>query len=393
MSWPNKVYSRSLVPIYTKYNDTNMLFRYSGVQRAGKYLDSTINANNSAALLRTNGSEAGGVSLVSDTSYVNSPITGTILSAIAADHSMAAFIRVSVPVSASRTVFGKGVVGAWSYYPAGGISVRSDSTIVLTWYDGGADYNYLVFTPPSFSMPYHVLYVLNHTNDTGYIYVNGFLVNDVRAIADLAHENGALLYVDIIQGVGAVPVDVKAMGIDMAACSTFKWLMGSKGFGFMYVRKDLQDTRVLPTQHHGGMNFNYGEWTDTPDASLGEFVFTPTTGPAMYEVSYPSYEGVSCAITSMKYIHTLGVENIRNHVRTLTSRLAIELPKIGFPMITPEGNESPIIVFKAKDPDAVMKKLRAEKINVAMRFGNKLRLSPSIYNNQADIDRLLDVLS
>jgi selenocysteine lyase/cysteine desulfurase len=40
-----------------------------------------------------------------------------------------------------------------------------------------------------------------------------------------------------------------------------------------------------------------------------------------------------------------------------------------------------------------MKKLRAEKINVAMRFGNKLRLSPSIYNNQADIDRLLDVLS
>jgi selenocysteine lyase/cysteine desulfurase len=141
------------------------------------------------------------------------------------------------------------------------------------------------------------------------------------------------------------------------------------------------------------MNFNYGEWTDTPDEALGEFVFTPTTGPAMYEVSYPSYEGVSCAITSMKYIHTLGVENIRNHVRTLTSRLAIEMPKIGFPMITPEGNESPIIVFKAKDPDAVMKKLRAEKINVAMRFGNKLRLSPSIYNNQADIDRLLEMLS
>ncbi len=177
MSWPNKVYSRSLVPIYTKYNDTNMLFRYSGAQRAGKYLDSTINANNSASLLRTNGSEVGGVSLVSDTSYVNSPITGTILSAIAADHSMAAFIRVSVPVANSRTVFGKGVTGAWSFYPAGGISVRaSDSTILLTWYDGGADYNYLTFVPPSFSMPYHVLYVLDHTNDTGYLYVNGFFV-------------------------------------------------------------------------------------------------------------------------------------------------------------------------------------------------------------------------
>lgn len=95
----------------------------------------------------------------------------------------------------------------------------------------------------------------------------------------------------------------------------------------------------------------------------------------------------------MKYIHTLGVENIRNHVRTLTSRLAIEMPKIGYPMITPEGNESPIIVFKAKDPEEAMKKLRAAKINVAMRFGNKLRLSPSIYNNQADIGRILETLS
>jgi selenocysteine lyase/cysteine desulfurase len=73
--------------------------------------------------------------------------------------------------------------------------------------------------------------------------------------------------------------------------------------------------------------------------------------------------------------------------------LAIEMPKIGYPMVTPEDNESPIIVFKAKEPDEVMKKLRAAKINVAMRFGNKLRLSPSIYNNQADIDKLLNTLS
>lgn len=223
--------------------------------------------------------------------------------------------------------------------------------------------------------------------------VNGFVVNDVRAIADLAHANGALLYVDIIQGVGAVPVDVKAMGIDLAACSTFKWLMGSKGFGFMYVRKDLQDTIVRPTQHHGGISYNYAPWTDTPDPALGEINFTPTTGPAMYEVSYPSYEGVTCAITSMKYIYTLGVENIRKHSRSLTDRLAVEMPKIGYPMITPEGNESPIIVFLAKDPEETMKKLRAAKIHVAMRFGNKLRLAPSIYNDQSDIDRLLAELS
>src|SRR5690606_33710586 len=171
--------------------------------------------------------------------------------------------------------------------------------------------------------------------------VNGFVVEDVRAISDLAHANGAVLYADIIQGVGAVPVDVKAMGIDLAACSTFKWLMGSKGFGFLYVRKDLQDT-VVPTIHHNGsVVFNYAPWTDSPDPGLEETHFTPRTGPGIYEVSYPSYEGVTCALASLKYIHELGVPNIRNHARTLTSRLAREMPRLGYPSITPEGNESP----------------------------------------------------
>ena len=223
--------------------------------------------------------------------------------------------------------------------------------------------------------------------------VNGFIVNDVKKISDLAHANGAILYVDFIQGVGAVPVDVKAMGIDIAACSTFKWLMGSKGFGFMYVRKDLQDTVYRTMHHNGGVKFNYAPWTDNPDPNLPDIDFKVKTGPSIYEVSYPSYEGVTCAITSLKYIQTLGVENIRNHVRSLTERLALELPKIGYQSITPEGNESPIMAFISKDPEETMRKTRAAKVHVAMRFGNKLRISPSIYNNQSDIDRLIEVLS
>ena len=69
--------------------------------------------------------------------------------------------------------------------------------------------------------------------------VNGYL-QDVKAISDLAHAHGAYVYADIIQCAGAIPIDVKAMGIDFAACSTYKWLMGVKGYGFYYVREDLQ---------------------------------------------------------------------------------------------------------------------------------------------------------
>jgi selenocysteine lyase/cysteine desulfurase len=222
--------------------------------------------------------------------------------------------------------------------------------------------------------------------------VNGYL-HDVKAISELAHAHGALLYADVIQCAGAIPIDVRAMGIDLAACSTYKWLMGAKGFGFLYIREDLQGTAVKPVQHSGGVRFNYAPWTTTPEAGVDEIAFKPVSGTACYEVSYPSYEGAICAQESLKYIHALGIPNIRSHVRALTDRLQKELPSIGYPSITPKGNESPILAFATKDPQRAMEKLRKADVHVAMRFGNKMRISPSVFNNQQDVDRLLGALA
>ena len=222
--------------------------------------------------------------------------------------------------------------------------------------------------------------------------VNGYL-SDVKAISDLAHAHGAYLYVDIIQGVGAVPVDVQAMGIDFAACSTFKWLMGVKGFGFLYVRSELQETVVKPTQHCGGLGFNYAPWVEEPDPDSADYAFSPTPGPSCYEVSYPSYEGAICAQESLRYILRLGVDNIRSHARGLTDRLMEELPSLGYTPITPKGNESPIVAFAVPDPAATMAKLRNAGVHVAMRYGNKMRIAPSVFNNQEDVSRLLEALA
>jgi selenocysteine lyase/cysteine desulfurase len=222
--------------------------------------------------------------------------------------------------------------------------------------------------------------------------VNGYL-QDVQAISKLAHAHGAYLYTDVIQCAGAIPIDVRAMGIDMAACSTYKWLMGVKGFGFLYIREDLQGTVVKPTQLSGGVRFNYPPWTERPEAGLDEIAFRRVSGPSRYEVSYPSYEGAVCAQESLKYIHELGVANIRGHVRSLTERLQKELPAIGYPSITPKGNESPILAFTARDPKSTREKLRKAGVHVAMRFGNKMRISPSVFNNQEDVDRLLAALA
>jgi selenocysteine lyase/cysteine desulfurase len=221
--------------------------------------------------------------------------------------------------------------------------------------------------------------------------VNGLLAQ-VKEIAALAHAQGALLYADIIQAAGAVPIDVKAMGIDMAACSTFKWLMGVKGFGFLYVRADLQNTVVKPTQHSGGVRHNYSPWTAAPDPAVPDLSHTPVPGPGCYEVSYPSYEGAVCAQESLRYILRLGVPNICAHVRGLTERLQEELPALGYPSITPRGNESSILAFISPNPEETMARTRAAGVHVAMRYGNKMRLSPSVYNNHEDIDRMLAAL-
>ena len=221
--------------------------------------------------------------------------------------------------------------------------------------------------------------------------VNGY-VADVAALSKLAHDNGAYLYVDIMQAAGGVPIDVKAMGIDFAACSTFKWLMGVKGFGFLYVRSDLQLDVLKPSQPTGGVALNYPPWVEDPDSAGKEISFSPPTGVGAYEVSYPSYEGVVCAQESLQYILSLGVDSIRNHARDLTDRLQEELPQRGYKSITPQGNESPILSFVAPHPEAVLASCRSANVHVAMRFGNKMRLSPSVYNNHEDIDRLLEAL-
>ena len=64
----------------------------------------------------------------------------------------------------------------------------------------------------------------------------------------------------------------------------------------------------------------------------------------------------------------------------------------GYALITPTGNESHILSFTAPDPDATMASTKAADVHVAMRFGNKMRISPSVYNNHTDLDRLIAAL-
>jgi selenocysteine lyase/cysteine desulfurase len=214
--------------------------------------------------------------------------------------------------------------------------------------------------------------------------VNGYL-HDAKAISDLAHANGAYVFADMVQAAGAVPIDVKAMGIDFGSTATYKWLMGERGFGFLYVREDLQNT-VVPTTRYGHRQIaNFDRVGIT---------WEPLPGAARYETgTFPNALAL-CSLTSLQYIEKLGLQNIRAHARQLTDRLQKELPTLGYPSVTPKNTQTPIVAFTVKDVEATQKKLRDGKVSATIIASEKrMRLAVSVFNTQADIDRLLSVLA
>lgn len=220
--------------------------------------------------------------------------------------------------------------------------------------------------------------------------VNG-AVMDVPEIARIAHDHGALLFLDIMQGVGAMPIDLRALGADLAACSGFKWMMGLRGFGFGYVRDALQGVRVRPSRPGGGVTYPYEPWSTAEDP--GGPVLVPGEAAARWECAYPNYEGAIAALTSLKLLEAAGVTEIRRYSDDLISHAIAGLSGLGYRPIRPEEDSSPIVAFVCEDPVATWDNLRRAGVSAALRFDRLLRIAPTVFNSHEHIDALVAALA
>ena len=213
--------------------------------------------------------------------------------------------------------------------------------------------------------------------------VNGFM-HDVKAVTAIAHARGAHVFADIIQAVGAVPVDVKALGIVFPSAGTYKWLVGERGMGFLYVREDLQGT-VLPTTRYGHRqvsNFNRAQLT-----------WEPLPGAARYETGGIPVVMAAAVNAGIDYVNKCGLSNIRAHAKQLTDRLQKELPPLGYKPLTPIETQTPIVAFEVKDAAATTKMLQAGHVaGTVIANENRIRLAVSVFNNHDDIDKAIAVL-
>jgi len=219
-------------------------------------------------------------------------------------------------------------------------------------------------------------------------YANG-LRNDLKAIAQIAHEHGALIIVDAIQSVGALHLDVKGCDVDFLATSSYKWMLGPPGVGFMYIKDDLIG-RFEPT-FVGCAGVKPEVFETTALWNNRELILSEDA--RRFEVSEPGALSFVGTVTALKIILSTGIDLIERRVLKLTGRLIDELTAMGLRLQTPEKEEqrAGIVNFTVESPEDVVRMLGDADIIVSAR-AQGVRVSPHFYNNEEEIEVFIEAL-
>ena len=207
---------------------------------------------------------------------------------------------------------------------------------------------------------------------------------DVAEIARIAHERGALCLADSYQAVGAVDVDVGALGVDFVTGGTVKYLLASAGLGFLYVRRELLD-RLLPTQT--------GWFADEDIFQMDISDYSPAADARRFDAGTPPVPNIYAGVAGISLIEEAGVGAIEEHVRGLTTQLIDGLLDLGATVATPRDAErrGPLVCVRSTDVDALVRELHEDRIVTSSR-DDGLRIALHLYNTAEDVDRVLAAL-
>jgi selenocysteine lyase/cysteine desulfurase len=210
---------------------------------------------------------------------------------------------------------------------------------------------------------------------------------DVPRLAEAVHSRGALLFLDAIQGLGVFPLDATEAGVDFLAADGHKWLLGPEGAGFAYIRhRHLDLLRPVGLGWNSvvdGHDFTRTEWKVKPAASRYEGGTMNTGGHVAL--------GASVAVLASH-----GIAAVAARVLEISGRLCEALERAGAVVLSDRRPEtaSGIVSFEmpGRNPIALRRDLLDAGVVVSCRAG-KLRASPHAYNNDDDVERLIDALS
>jgi len=207
---------------------------------------------------------------------------------------------------------------------------------------------------------------------------------DLAAIAQLAHDHGALCLADSYQAVGAVDLDVHELGIDFLTGGTVKYLLASAGLGFLYVRGDLLP-RLLPTQT--------GWFADEDIFQMDISDYSPAADARRFDAGTPPVPNIYAGVAGMSIVQDAGVEAVEAHIAGLADRLIAGLDELGAVTVTPRdpARRGPLVCVRSTDVSRLVAELARERIVASQRDAN-LRISLHLYNIEEDVDHVLAAL-
>lgn len=220
---------------------------------------------------------------------------------------------------------------------------------------------------------------------------NGF-THDVKAICDIAHAKGALVFVDLIQSAGSIPVDVKAMGVDFAACGTYKWLMGDFGFAFLYVNKELLPKLKRPwLGYRQTRNFAapiLHVYPLDPPGNVPYESAVNNTVAGYFMGSFPATAVEAACAASLDWIQSVGVDQIQAYKQPMIQALQEGLRARGWQVVTPPETKASIVTVAYPNASSLAPRLAAGKFAITLR-ANHARVSPSVYNDLSEVNAFL----
>ena len=220
---------------------------------------------------------------------------------------------------------------------------------------------------------------------TSHVFFTSGAVQDIRAVADVAHRHGALLLVDGYQAAGQLPVDVQALDVDFYCGGGLKWLLGGSGVAFLHARSEL-----LPS-----LAPRAAGWF----AHREQFRFDPRglelhDDARRLEAGTPAVLSIYSQLGGLDVVEEIGPAEIRRRTMLLTEDLIDQARARGLhPKVAhAAADRTAIVTLPSDDAAGDVRRLADARIVADARPGH-VRLSPYFYNVADDHRAAIECLT
>jgi selenocysteine lyase/cysteine desulfurase len=207
---------------------------------------------------------------------------------------------------------------------------------------------------------------------------------DIPGIVELARAKGAKVLLDCYQSVGSVSIDVKSLGVDFAAGGMLKYLLGTAGIGFLYVREELVSSLVPASS---------GWFAQESLCSMDITANRPALTARRFEAGTPGVVNCYAAEAGLRILLRVGMTAVEERIRLLTAHCMRRLREIDWASVTPseDRRRGATIAIPSREAGRLVQELKERGIVTSHRDDN-VRAAFHFYNDEADVDALCAAL-